>query len=484
MTDQVRLLDAVLRQDLASFIHMTFDTVARAQPFHPNWHIEAVAWHLQRCFTGEIKRLVITLPPRQLKSICGSVAFPAWALGHDPSKRIVCVSYSAELASKHALDCRAVMESARYRRLFPNTRISREKNAELNFITTERGYRISTSTGGSLTGRGGNLIIIDDPIKPDDATSDVKRPAVNAWFDRTLYSRLDDKRDDVIALIMQRLHDEDLAGHILGKEPCVELRLPAIAETDERIPIGPNRYYERRAREPLHEAREPIEVLKRIKASIGSFNFSAQYQQCPVPPDGEIIKWKWFQIYDAPPEREATDQIVQSWDTASKAEEISDYSVGTTWLIRGNEYYLLDVCRERLNYPDLKRRVIEHALRFAASSIIIEDKGSGIALIQDIGSENVVGLAKPIPYEPEGDKVTRMHAQSATIEAGHVFLPGRAPWLDDFRTEILQFPRGRYDDQVDSMSQFLDWVHRKRSRMPTDIVFPNLWQPSYWRGLS
>ena len=454
-----QLLELGLRHDLTTFIHRTFQTLAPAQRYHHNWHIEAMAWHLQQCAKGEIKRLLITLPPRHLKSICASVAFPAWLLGQDPSRRIVCASYSADLASKHAQDCRAVMESDWYRRVFPHTRLGREKNTEMNFVTTRHGYRYSTSVGGTLTGRGGNLIIIDDPIKPEDAMSEAKRSAVNDWFDRTLYSRLDDKRDDVIVSIMQRLHVEDLAGYVLAKEPWVELNLPAVAEVEDQIPIGPDQVYTRREGELLHEAREPREVLDRLKSALGSFNFSAQYQQCPVPPEGEIIKWEWFRFYDGL-SRDYGDSVVQSWDTASKAEELSDYSVCTTWLIKGNDFYLVNVLRQKLNYPDLKRRVIEHALTVKPDAIIIEDKGSGTSLIQDLCRTNLGGLPYPIPFRPDKDKVTRMHAQSAKIEAGHVLLPRQAAWLEDFRTELLQFPRGRYDDQVDSVSQFLNWIER------------------------
>ena len=180
-----------------------------------------------------------------------------------------------------------------------------------------------------------------------------------------------------------------------------------------------------------------------------------------MPPEGEIIKWEWFRFYDKLPLHEPGDQIIQSWDTASKAEQVSDYSACTTWLVKGNDYYLMDVLRERLNYPDLRRRIVSHALSFNADSIIIEDKGSGTSLIQDLGQESMVGLPHPIAFTPDTDKVTRMYAKSACIEAGHVHLPLRAEWLDDFRTELLQFPNGRYDDQVDSLSQFLNWVEQR-----------------------
>ncbi|MDO8432186.1 MAG: hypothetical protein Q7S58_07215, partial [Candidatus Binatus sp.] len=210
-----------LRNDLSTFIHRTFLTVAPAQPYLRNWHIDAMAYHLEQCASGAIKRLIITLPPRYGKSICASVAFPAFVLGRDPSKRIICASYSENLAGKHAGDCRAVMESDWYRGVFPGTRISRDKNTELNYVTTRHGFRFSTSVGGTLTGRGGNLIIIDDPINPEGAMSETKRASVNNCFDSTLYSRLDSKRDDVIILIMQRLHLDDLAGYVMAREPWV-----------------------------------------------------------------------------------------------------------------------------------------------------------------------------------------------------------------------------------------------------------------------
>jgi predicted phage terminase large subunit-like protein len=455
------LLDLKLRSDLTTFIHRAFQSLSPRQPYLHNWHIEAIGWHLQQCAIGKIKRLLIALPPRSLKSICASVAFPAWVLGHDPTKRIICASYSENLATKHALDCRALMESAWYRRVFPHTRISRQKNTQLNFLTTYQGFRYSTSVGGTLTGRRGNLILVDDPIKPEDALSDSKRSSVNEWFDRALYSRLDDKRNDVIIVIMQRLHIDDLIGYVQEKEPWVYLQLPAIAETEQQITIGYDETYIRQPGEPLHEEREPREVLDRIKLRLGSFNFSAQYQQSPVPLEGEIIKWEWFRFYDELPTRGPKTRIVQSWDTASKAEEISDFSVCTTWLIEGRDYYLIDVVRERLTYPDLKRRVIELVRSFGADGLVIEDKGSGTALIQDLQRETIESLPAPFAFVPEGDKVTRMHAQSAKIEAGHVYLPRRALWFEEFRIELLQFPKGKYDDQVDSMSQFLNWLEQR-----------------------
>ena len=457
-----RYLDKKLRLDLATFIHRSFQTVAPAQNYQRNWHIEAMAWHLQQCFTGEIKRLLITMPPRYLKSICASVAFPAWVLGRDPSKRIICASYSADLASKHARDCRSVIAADWYRRIFRQTQISRGQDTEMNFVTTGHGYRYATSVGGTLTGRGGNILIIDDPLKSDDAFSDAKRSAANEWFDGTLYSRLDDKREDVIIVVMQRLHLEDLAGHLLGRGPWVHLDLPAIAEIDEEIPIGPNEIHPRRAGELLHPDREPMRVLDGLRNALGSRMFSAHYQQRPVPLEGEIIKWRWFLSYNSYPPLQSGDEIIQSWDTAYKAEELSDYSVCSTWLVQGNLYYLVDILREKLLYPELKKKVIQYARKYKADVILIENKGSGIALADDLSVENAPGVPKPIAVDPESDKVTRMAIQAAKIEAGHVFLPVSAVWLDEFKSELLQFPHGRHDDQVDSLSQFLNWILKRR----------------------
>ena len=364
------------------------------------------------------------------------------------------------------------MESTWYRGLFPRTRIDPRKNTEGEFETTARGYRLGTSVGGTLTGRGGNLIIIDDPLKPAEAMSETKRTAANEWFDTTLSSRLDSKTDGVIALIMQRLHVDDLVGHVLEKgPPWTHLNLPAIADSPQQIALGNGRTYRREVDEVLHPEREPIDVLEELKASMGSQGFSAQYQQEPVPAGGALIKRDWFRSYARTPERRPGDRIVQSWDTASKASKTNDFSVCTTWLIRDADYYLLDVLRARLEYPELRRRILAHAEVHGATAVLIEDASSGAALIQDLKHE---GKLRPIAIRPEGDKIVRLEAQSAVIEAGHVLLPETAPWLGDFQLEILAFPHDRYDDQVDSLSQFLTWAAAHRPHPLTPIRLPVL----------
>ena len=461
ISDHLALM-ALLREDLAAFIAKTFQVVSPNDSFMPAWYIDLMADYLMQCALGDITRLIITVPPRSLKSISASVALPAWVLGRDPSRKIICASYSSDLAAKFSRDCRAVMESDWYRELFPVTSLKR--SAELDLETTRKGVRYATSVGGTLTGRGGSLIIIDDPLKPQEAPSETQRKSLKQWFDNTLYSRLDNKSKDGIILVMQRLHVDDLVAHVREKEDWVHLDLPAIAEVEQTLEFSDGRRVTRQTGDVLHPEREPLPILENIRSTIGSFNFDAQYQQQPVPAEGNLIKWSWFVSDETSPSREQGDQVIQSWDTASKATELSDYSVCTTWLIKGNDYYLLDVFRKRLEFPALQQAVINHARKWNASSVLIEDTASGTALIQNLRNQSDSCIAKPIAVKPKDDKVVRMSTQSVKIEAGHVHLPRKAPWLDEFRKEILAFPYGQHDDQVDSLSQVLNW-YEKRPRI-------------------
>jgi predicted phage terminase large subunit-like protein len=464
------VLRSLLRQDLVAFTQRAFQTVAPGAIYSHNGHLDVIAWHLEQCLAGEITRLIVTLPPRSLKSICASVAFPAWALGRDPALRFIGASYSSELAAKHSRDCRAVIESQWYRELFPKTRLDVRKNSELEWATTAGGFRLATSVGGTLTGRGGDIIIIDDPLKAADAASESVRERTTEWVRNTLYSRLDDKRRGAIIVVTQRLHVDDLVGQLLAAgEGWVRVNLPAIAEVAERFDLGNGHVFEREPGEALHPDREPLETLAAIKREMGSNDFSAQYQQNPLPLDGDLIKWAWFKTHDVAPGPRDGDLVAQSWDTAYKAGELSDWSVCTTWLRRGDMHYLLDVLRVRTEYPGLKRFVVEMRDHYRADAVLIEDQGSGASLIQDLRHE---GTIHPIAITPHGDKITRMYTVTAKLEAGTVSIPREATWLDDFRMELLQFPRGRYDDQVDSVSQYLNWAktHRLIDDAPCFVV--------------
>ncbi len=454
--------DALLRSDLRAFVHKVFTTVSPNDAFKPNWHIEAITHELMRCHGRESKRLVITQPPRSLKSICSSVAFVAWALGHDPRLRFLCVSYSEILANDLARQFRMVVESDWYGRVFPKMRLRKETRSEC--ITTAGGGRFALSVGGSVTGRGADFIIIDDPLKAEDGASDAARRGVTDWYDGTLSTRLNDKERGVIILVMQRLHQDDLAGYVLQRGGWHHLNLPAIAVEDQAVHIGPNEVHRRREGEVLHPERESRETLDRIKAELGSLQFSAQYQQSPVPPEGNLIKREWLKTYDAAPARGPGVKIVQSWDVATTTDERNDWSVCTAWAVQRKDYYLLDVWRGRVEFPELRRKIVDHALRHAAQIVLIEKAGPGLQLVQDLQRNPTPGFPKPKGIVPEGDKLMRMEAQTPRVEAGHMLLPKQAPWLAIFLDELLAFPRGRHDDQVDSVSQLLKWACNNNSQ--------------------
>jgi predicted phage terminase large subunit-like protein len=449
------LVAAIIGSDLYAFIRASFPIVSGGRQFLPNWHVEAMAYELSEVMRGITRRLIITVPPRSLKSICASVALPAFALGHDPSRRIICVSYSEGLARKHANDCRALMRSDLYRRIFPAARISPAKDTETEVMTTARGSRLATSVGGTLTGRGGNLLIIDDPLKPQDAHSESARETLKQWYSNTLLSRLDHKTEGSIIVVMQRLHPDDLVGHLLEQGGWAHLNLPAIAEEDTIIRLGPNRSHRRGVGDLLHPERESQVALDEMKAFMGSMEFAAQYQQTPVPIGGNLIKWSWFKSYDTPPTPQSGDKIIVSWDTALSSSQLADYSACVVLLARGETIYILDVVRARLEYPDLKRAVLQqhNRWRHVASNyaLLIEKKGSGLSLIQDLHRERIYAIA----VDPDGDKIMRMAAQTAPIEAGAVHVPTHAPWLDEFKKEVLSFPFSKHDDQIDALSQAL-----------------------------
>lgn len=258
---------------------------------------------------------------------------------------------------------------------------------------------------------------------------------------------------------MQRLHPDDLVGHLLEKGGWKHLNLPAIAEEEKVIALGATRRHYRRVGDLLHPAREPKAALDELKASMGSMEFSAQYQQAPIPLGGNLIKWSWFKFYDQPPVPQRTDKLIVSWDTAMSSSQLADYSACVVLLVRKETIYVLDVVRARLEYPDLKRAVLESHQRWrnancSSFALLIEKKGSGLSLIQDLRRQDI----HPIAINPEGDKVMRMSAQTAPIEAGAVHLPARAGWVEEFRKELLSFPMSKHDDQIDAFSQALQFV--------------------------
>lgn len=453
----------VLRNDFASFIERAFyelnpQTLLKMAPY-----IELMADRLEQCRQGRIRRLVINIPPRYLKSHCASVAFVAWLLGHKPSTSVICASYGQDLADKLAIDTRNIMRAAWYQELFV-ARLDPDRQPLDDFKTIQSGGRMATSVNGVLTGRGADFIILDDPLKPDDAMSQTLREKVNNWYDNSLLSRLNDKTNGCIIVIMQRLHQDDLVGHILEQNDWTVLSLPAIAEEDEcrgYRRFGKGLRFRRQEGEVLHPERESLVQLRRMQKQVGSYIFSSQYQQRPIPEGGAIVKSDWLQYYDELPPADDIRYRFQSWDTASKVNELNDYSVCTSWMIDKKErYFLVDVFRKRLEYPDLVKEVKRLYQEFRPDKLLIEDKSSGSALIQDLKREGVIGI-EPCQPKPGEDKVMRLATRSNLIEAGRVYLPEEASWLEDYRTELIGFPGSKYDDQVDSTSQALGYIKDK-----------------------
>lgn len=447
---------AFLRNDLVAFIDRSFAEL-NVQAYRHNCHVDVMAAKLEDVRHGRCRRLAICLPPRQLKSHCVSIAFAAWLLGHTAGIHIVCASYGQDLADTFARDCIRLMQSPFYRAVF-DTKLSSSRPAVSEFTTTKGGRRLATSVGGVLTGKGGDVLIIDDPMKAEDAMSETKRAAVIEWFDGTLMSRINDKETGAVIVVMQRLHQNDLVGHLLEKGGWELLSFPAIAEEpqsfDIETPYGP-RSFRREVGDLLHPERESLEVLDRVKLDIGSYAFSAQYQQSPVPRSGLMVKREWFKHYGEEERPASFDQIVASWDTANKVGELNDYSVGVVIGIKGPRYYVLHVLRRRMEFPDLKRAVREVATLHGPTVVLIEDRASGTQLIQDLKSE---GLTSVHAVSPEGDKTMRFYGHTATFENGCIYLPAQAPWVDAFVNELTSFPGGKHDDQVDAMSQALTWI--------------------------
>jgi predicted phage terminase large subunit-like protein len=441
-------LPALLRQNFALFLRFAFRELAGNREFTPAWHIEAIEHQLQCMRDGDNRQLIVTIPPRHLKSITISVAWVAWMLGRAPQTRFTRASYAYDLAEKHARDCLKIMESSWYRMAFPNMRLT--KRSLLDFETYAGGGRLSTSVGGVLTGRGGDWIIVDDPMKADDALSEAMRESVKEWFSNTLRGRADDDKTRYI-VVMQRLHEDDLAGHLLRQGGWEELRLSAIATCNERIPLTRARWHQRREGQVLTPTRQSLAYLEQRRLE-EPYVFAAQYQQDPIGRIGAFVSPEWFGTYDIEPQAGI---VVQSCDTAIKTNVRSDWSVIITARYYQGRFYILDVWRKRVEFGELLSAIRSSCIRYRVDRLLIEDAASGQQLIQQLRSEPMSGVPFPIPITPIGDKLLRFEAQASRIEAGQIVLPRTAPWLLDFLAEVTRFPGARHDDQADALAQML-----------------------------
>jgi len=440
-----KFLNALLKNHFPSFLQKTFNTINPGACYINNWHLTIIANYLERLRKGEIKRLIINMPPRALKSICVSVAFPAWILAHNPTARIIAASYSQTLSIKHSLDSKLIISSDWYKSLFPKTILSKKHNQKSKFLTTQNGFRFATSIGGSVTGEGGDILIIDDPHNPTYMHSKKIRHKAIDWYEQTFASRLNDQNNGKIILVMQRLHEEDLAGHLLNKSSgdWQLLKIPAIADQD---------YFFNNHIFKEGEILYPhlSEYFSKLSHEIGVENFSAQYLQKPLANNKSFLNFKDLTFYEKDVQYNF---IVQSWDTAIKITENCDYSVCTTWGVTSCGYYLLDLFRQKVTYIELKNAVKMLAEKYKPQFILIEDKASGQNLIQDMKREidfNIIGII------PKGDKMTRFVCQTPDFYQGRVLLP-RNRYLELIE-ELTHFPNSKHDDIIDSISQFLQYI--------------------------
>ncbi len=468
------------------FIKQSWPVTEGGVSFVGGWHIEAMAVHLEAVLKREIRNLMIHVPPRSSKTTVVSVDFPAWAWIHNPHEKFMYASYAQSLAIEHSLKCRRLIESDWYRsRWGDKFSLASDQNAKGFFENTACGYRISTSTLAGSTGKGGSLLICDDPNSAQGGESEVKREATNLWWDLVWSTRLNDPKKDARVVVQQRLHHKDVSGHILSRDSESEwthLVLPM--EFDEtrrcRTLINGRTWEDPRKKngELLCPDRFGEKEVKRLKLELGTYGYSGQCQQSPSPDEGGIIQRSWFQLWksSAPPD---LDCVVQSWDTALEAGEKNAYSACTTWGVFKNKsnvpsLILLSVWRGRVEYPELRAMaqrlyrdyrddgeiVIKPDGKHKPDMVLVEAKVSGISLIQDMIRAGVPAIR----FDPNryGDKEQRVRLITPLIESGRVYVPASSPNLekpmkfcDIFLQNCSEFPKGDSRDLVDTMTQVL-----------------------------
>lgn len=424
--------------------------------YKPAPHHKLLAERLERVASGECKRLMVFMPPRHGKSMLTSEFFPAWYLGKNPGHQVIAATYAQGLADDFGRKVRNLVSSDQHRFMFPDCKLSDDSQAANRFHLASRGAYFAVGAGGPITGRGADLLLIDDPIKGrEDAESETMRQRLKDWYTSVARTRL--MPGGAIVVIQTRWHMDDLAGWLLAEhehEGWEVLNLPAIAEPLD--PLG------RTEGAPLWPEAYPADELAVIRKSVGSRDWAALYQQRPSAAEGAIFKrehWRYYHPTENEPRALVSAlkcfQVVQAWDTAFKTKEANDYSVCATIGITESRYYLLDVWRDRAEFPDLKRAVSAQAAKWGATSVLIEDTAAGQSLIQELHRNTRLPL---IPVKADRDKVSRANAITPTHEAGLVYLPEGAHWLSDFVDELAAFPSAPHDDQVDAFVHALTWA--------------------------
>ena len=476
--------EEVRKIDFRTFVDEAWNVVEPSTPFVPNWHIDAICEHLQAVVNGDIRFLMINVPPRHCKSRLASVFLPAWVWTFKAFIRWLFISYSADLATEHSLDCRRVIRSEWYQNNWGKAfQISSDQDRKTMFENDKRGYRIATSVGGTATGRGGDIIVVDDPHNVKEAPSKAKRTEVLNWWTQVMPTRDNNPKDPRRIIIMQRCHEMDLAGHILKEEAGWDwLCLPTEYNRKRMVTTSIKWHDPRQAEnELLWPARFGVEEIARAKKVLGIYGYAAQHQQTPHPPEGGIIKTSWWKFYDDLPltvrGELGFEELIQSWDLAFKDTDASSYVVGEVWGRLGADKYLVDQVRGRFDFIETIQQIRKLSKKWPqAVGKLIEDKANGPAVINTLSKE----LAGIIPVNPQGGKLARLNAVSPEIEAGNVYLPKKAEWVQDYLDEFAAATPdggGQFWDQIDATTQALMRLSRPArqltfGRRPMGNVIP------------
>ena len=404
---------------------------------YPGWqdapHLDRIANRLEAVERGECRRFMVNLPPRHGKSTLISQCFPAWFLGRRPSLSIIMATHGAELSERNS---RATRELLRDKRWPFDARLSEDSTSAARWNLVERGGLYAVGVDGSITGRGADLLILDD-LQHDSGT-DAERESAWRWYCERAIPRLEPGA--TIVAVGTRFAEDDLFGRLLDGPDASEwevLRLPAIAEDDDPMGRAPG--------EALWPQRIALDELESRKRSMGSRWFACQFQQSPVPSEGNIVKGAWLKRYEKAPE--AFEKVVMALDAAAKTGIANDYSALAVLGVRKDGFYLLDVLRKKVEYPELVRLVRAAYDAHSPSAVYVEDASAGVALIQELKRESRLPI---VPVKALGSKISRVEGITGMLESGRVFLPTEAPWLVEFERELLAFPNAKHDDMVDA----------------------------------
>jgi len=410
-------------------------------------HVRLIASLLEDVEAGHLRRLLVNLPPRHGKSLLCSSLFPAWYVGRHPHAHVIIATYSQELSDKNSRTARAFLEDE----LWPfATRLSQESSSVSRWNTTDGGGLFAIGVEGGVTGRGADLLILDDVLH--DAGNDGEREAAWRWFTEVAIPRLEPGA--AIVAIGTRFHEDDLFGRLLSAPDASGwrvIRLPAITAEDEDDALG------RKPGEALWPERITPADLENRRLSMGSRAFESQFQQRPLPAQGALIRAQWLgSRYQHPPEFE---KIVSALDAAAKTGVSNDFSVIVTIGVTATEFFVLEVVRRRVEYPELLRMAVEVFEKHHPSALYVEDTSNAIALVQELRRTCSLPV---VPVKPAGSKIARVEAITGTLEAGRLRLPADSGWLLEFERELLAFPNGRHDDQVDALALALGQVQRRK----------------------